>query len=164
VTVESRLKQTAQFVSLQLTPLELVMVLPEGIQIHPTAPNINDYLRLRDIAGLSPFTPSAAEVGLAGTYFGVSILFEETIVGMGRIDGDGGLFFQIVDIAVDPDYQGRGQGFSVMSALMEHPKKYAPPSAHVSLLADVPAHKLYEKIGFATTAPQSIGMATRIEH
>jgi ribosomal protein S18 acetylase RimI-like enzyme len=164
VTVESRLKQTAQFVSLQLTPLELVMVLPEGIQIHPTAPNINDYLRLRDIAGLSPFTPSAAEVGLAGTYFGVSILFEETIVGMGRIVGDGGLFCQIVDIAVDPDYQGRGQGFSVMSALMEHPKKYAPPSAHVSLLADVPAHKLYEKIGFATTAPQSIGMANGIEH
>jgi ribosomal protein S18 acetylase RimI-like enzyme len=158
VTVESRLKQTAQFVSLQLTPLELVMVLPEGIQIHPTAPNINDYLRLRDIAGLSPFTSSAAEMGLAGTYFGVSILFEETIV------GDGGLFCQIVDIAVDPDYQGRSLGFSVMSALMEHPKKYAQPSAHVSLLADVPAHKLYEKFGFATTAPQSIGMATRIEH
>jgi len=140
------------------------MILPEGFQIHPTAPDINDYLRLRDIAGLSPFTSSAAEVGLAGTYFGVSILFEETIVGMGRIVGDGGLFFQIVDIAVDPDYQGRGLGFSVMSALMGYLKKYAPPSAHVSLLADVPANKLYEKFGFATTAPQSIGMATRIEH
>jgi len=139
------------------------MDLPEGFEICPTAPEVNDYLRLRDIAGLSPFTSSAAEAGLAGTYFGVSIVFETSVIGMGRIVGDGGLFFQIVDIAVDPDYQGRGLGFSVMSALMEHLKEHAPPGAYVSLLADVPANRLYEKFGFTATAPKSIGMATRIE-
>lgn len=29
---------------------------------------------------------------------------------MGRVIGDGGTTFQIVDIAVDPDYQGQGYG------------------------------------------------------
>lgn len=40
-------------------------------------------------------------------------------VGMGRVIGDGGCFFQIVDIAVDPADQGQGL------ALEDPPKKHS---------------------------------------
>ena len=139
------------------------MAIPNGFKFLPRAPAVEDYLRLRKITGLSPFSESAVETGLSGTYFGVSLLYEETVVGMGRIVGDGGLFFQIVDVAVDPDHQGRGLGFSIMSILMEYLEEYAPTSAYVSLLADVPANRLYEKFGFRETAPKSVGMATRLD-
>lgn len=139
------------------------MILPKGFKFLPRAPAVEDYLRLRRVTGLSPFSEAAAETGLYGTYFGVSLLYEGTVVGMGRIVGDGGLFFQIVDIAVVPDHQGCGLGVSIMSTLMEYLKEHAPPRAYVSLMADVPAHKLYEKFGFRETAPKTIGMAMRLD-
>ena len=35
---------------------------------------------------------------------------------MGRVIGDGGLFFQVVDIAVEPAHQGRGLGKAIVAA------------------------------------------------
>lgn len=38
---------------------------------------------------------------------------------MGRIIGDGGTAFQIVDVCVHPAHQGRGLGKRIMAALTE---------------------------------------------
>ncbi|MBP2547765.1 ribosomal protein S18 acetylase RimI-like enzyme [Neorhizobium galegae] len=136
--------------------------LPDDYRLEPQAPPLADYLRLRQVAGLSPFTPEAASLGLKGTVFGVRLVWEDKIVGMGRIIGDGGCFFQITDIAVDPAHQGRGLGKRIMAALTDHLKANAPESAYVSLIADVPANRLYAQFGFAETAPRSVGMAMKI--
>jgi ribosomal protein S18 acetylase RimI-like enzyme len=141
---------------------EKMLNLAEGFRILPAAPAVEDYLRLRKMTVLSPFSEAAAKAGLAGTYYGVSVLFENTVIGMGRIVGDGGLFFQIVDIAVDPQFQGRGLGTSIMTSLMAYLQEHAPLTAHVSLLADVPANKLYKKFGFVETGPKTIGMDIRL--
>lgn len=122
-------------------------------------PTVPEYLHLRAIAGLSPFSEAAASKGLPGTIFAVVVLHEGTAVGMGRLIGDGGCFFQVVDIAVDPQHQGRGLGKKIMAALMHHVTHELPQSAYVSLIADVPANKLYEQFGFGETAPRSLGMA-----
>jgi ribosomal protein S18 acetylase RimI-like enzyme len=81
---------------------------------------------------------------------------------MGRLIGDGGCFFQIVDIAVDPRHQGKGLGKAIMSRLMAYVTEALPSSAYVSLIADVPANRLYEQYGFKETAPASLGMAYRV--
>jgi ribosomal protein S18 acetylase RimI-like enzyme len=82
---------------------------------------------------------------------------------MGRLIGDGGCFFQVVDIAVEPQHQGRGLGKAIMSAIMNYVNIELPSSAYVSLIADVPANKLYEQFGFNETAPRSLGMAYRVK-
>ncbi|MFD1796036.1 GNAT family N-acetyltransferase [Paracoccus aurantiacus] len=71
-------------------------------------PSVDEYLHLRRTAGLSSFAAKAAEIGLPHSVFGVVVEDEGRAIGMGRIIGDGGCFFQIVDIAVDPAYQGKG--------------------------------------------------------
>lgn len=124
-------------------------------------PGVEDYLRLRAIAGLSGFSGAAAEAGLKNTIFGVSIFRGGQPIAMGRIIGDGGCFFQVVDIAVDPAHQGKGLGRRIMAALTEHIETALPEGAYVSLIADRPADRLYEQFGFAATAPASIGMARR---
>ena len=48
-----------------------------------------------------------------------------------------------------------------MSALTDYIANNLPASAYVSLIADVPANKLYEKFGFKETAPRSLAMARR---
>ncbi|MFC3179986.1 GNAT family N-acetyltransferase [Cypionkella sinensis] len=125
-------------------------------------PTATEYLHLRAAAGLSPFSEEAASRGLAGTLFAVVLEQEDRVVGMGRLIGDGGCFFQIVDIAVIPSDQGQGLGKTIMRELMEFVTGHLPASAYVSLIADVPANRLYEKFGFVETAPRSLGMARRV--
>ena len=81
---------------------------------------------------------------------------------MGRVVGDGGCFLQIVDIVVAPRYQGKGLGKQIMFALMERAKSDLPETAFLSLLADVPADRLYAQFGFVETAPASLGMSYRV--
>ncbi|OYR07626.1 GNAT family N-acetyltransferase [Brucella grignonensis] len=126
-------------------------------------PSVEEYLHLRAVAGLSAFSKAAATCGLKGTVFAVVVLHGDAAIGMGRLIGDGGCFFQVVDIAVDPRHQGQGLGRSIMKAIMQYVNAELPDSAYVSLIADVPANKLYEKFGFQETAPRSLGMAYRVK-
>ena len=122
------------------------------------APTVDDYRRLRVAAGLSPRSVAAARVGLPNTVVGVVVRHDGVVVGMGRVVGDG-LFYQVVDVAVDPGHRGRGLGGAIVGGLMDALKRRAPAEAHVSLVADGRAHELYERFGFSPTAPAATGMA-----
>jgi GNAT superfamily N-acetyltransferase len=126
-------------------------------------PSVEDYCRLRILAGLSPKSVAAATAGLPNTLFGVSAIAADQVIGMGRIIGDGGTAYQIVDIAVDPSFQGQGLGKAIMRNLAEWLRNNAPDTAYVSLIADGEAHRLYSQFGFEPTAPLSIGMAMLIQ-
>lgn len=121
-------------------------------------PTVTVYCRLRRQAGLSPRSAKAAEAGLPNGVASVLVRRGEEVVAMGRAIGDG-LHYQITDMAVMPDHQGRGIGKAIMAALMARLREIAPAEAYVSLIADGEAWKLYGQFGFAPVAPASIGMA-----
>lgn len=122
-------------------------------------PSVEDFLRLRKVSGLSEKTQEAAARGLPNSWFAVTIQHDGGAVGMGRVIGDGGTAFQIVDIAVEPAHQGKGLGKTIMTALVDHIQAEAPDSAYISLIADGDARHLYAKFGFEPVMPASIGMA-----
>jgi GNAT superfamily N-acetyltransferase len=78
---------------------------------------------------------------------------------MGRLLGDGGWYFHVADMAVLPAHQRRGLGDAILTALLDLIRSAAPPGAYVNLLADPPGRPLYQRHGFAETAPGSLGMA-----
>lgn len=133
----------------------------DDIQLAGHFPGVADYRRLRDATGLSPKSEAAAERGLASTTYGVSLLRNGEVVGMGRIVGDGGRFHFVVDIAVVPALQGRGLGKRIMDALDAWLRANAEPTAHVSLFADGDAKHLYARYGFAQSE-KSVGMFYRV--
>lgn len=130
-----------------------------GYRLILKTPEVDDYLRLREVAGLTPRSRVAAEAGLPNTFIGVVVEQAGRAVAMGRIVGDGGLFFLLVDMAVEPEHQGRGLGRMIMTALMETFRARVPAEAHISLGADGTASVLYSQFGFAPTAPKSTGMS-----
>ncbi|WP_319592823.1 GNAT family N-acetyltransferase [Salicibibacter halophilus] len=83
------------------------------------------------------------------------------LIGMGRVIGDGGAFFQIVDIVVKPSYQGQDLAKVIMKDLMDFLDKNTYSGSYVSLIADGGADKLYEQFGFSYTYPRSQGMFKR---
>ena len=132
-------------------------------EVIPGTPSVDDYRRLRKVVGLSEKSQAAAEAGLPNTWYAVTIGHRGRTIGMGRVIGDGGTAFQIVDIAVEPEHQGKGLGKRIVAALVDHLRANAPASAYVSLIADGDAQYLYAKYGFAPVMPASIGMAMRID-
>ncbi|WP_191561273.1 GNAT family N-acetyltransferase [Metabacillus idriensis] len=128
------------------------------IKKHYESPSAEEYIKLRMAAGLSKKNEAAAEIGLRNSIFTVCLRQSGRLIGMGRIIGDGGCFYQIVDIAVDPEFQGKGLGKIVITELTDYLEENAPEHSYVSLLADVPADGLYKKFGFEYTSPKSLGM------
>lgn len=126
--------------------------------LHAT-PSASVYNALRTGAGLSIKTAEAATRGLPGSLFAVQILHRDQPIGMGRVIGDGGCFYQVVDIAVLPGHQGKGLGKRIMREIMDYLDANVPPSGYVSLIADGKAQELYAQFGFEPTAPAGAGMA-----
>lgn len=122
-------------------------------------PSADTYRHLRVASGLSAKTAEAAARGLPGTLFAVQVLHAGEPVGMGRVIGDGGTAFQVVDIAVLPAHQGLGLGKRIMGEIAGWLRENVPESGYVSLLADVPADGLYAQFGFVHMAPATLGMA-----
>jgi len=131
------------------------------IDLKPQIPDTDTYLMLREGAGLSGYDRGAADLGLKNSLFGVMLFDGDAPVGMGRLIGDGGLFVQVTDIAVLPNYQGQGLGKTIMAALTRFIETELPASVYVSLIADLPANRLYAQFSFRETAPRSVGMSRR---
>ena len=135
--------------------------LPAGYRLVDGPPLVDDYLLLRHRAGLSPRREDQADAALGGSWAAVHVVHEVDgrAVGMGRLLGDGGWYFHVVDMAVLPEHQRRGLGDAILTALLERIRSEAPAAAYVNLIADAPGRRLYARHGFAATAPDSIGMA-----
>lgn len=80
---------------------------------------------------------------------GIVALDGDTVVGMGRLVGDGQMYFYIQDVAVVPDYQGHGIGQRIVDALLQHIRKHEPGPSFVGLFATDAALPLYERNGFS---------------
>jgi len=121
-------------------------------------PDVDGYLRLRAAAGMHEKTREAAARALPNTLYGVQLQRDGELVAMGRVIGDNGCFFTVVDIAVAPEWQGQGLGKRIMAALDAWLLRNVPPSAYVTLVADGDAKYLYEKFGFVESAPVAVNM------
>lgn len=132
-------------------------------EIRHEVPSVSDYIAIRLAAGLSRKSPEAAIIGLSNGLCCVVVHSDGGPVGLGRVIGDGGCFFEIVDIAVRPEHQRRGLGDLIMKALMKWIRENAPPTAYVSLMADHGTPAFYERYGFEhSVLPKKSGMSLRI--
>jgi GNAT superfamily N-acetyltransferase len=133
----------------------------EAYKVAERTPTVREYNDVRRAAGLTVKNEAAAERGLANTLYAVCIMHDETVVGIGRVIGDGGLFYDIVDIAVVEGHQGKGVGKMIMDALMNYIDAHAPPTSLVCLMANKGIAPFYERYGFKAREPDMPGMVIR---
>jgi ribosomal protein S18 acetylase RimI-like enzyme len=134
-------------------------MLAEGYTLRDGPPPPADAVVIRQRAGLSPRSFEQTARALDGSWAAAHVVDDAgDVVGMGRVIGDGGWYFHIVDMAVLPEHQRRGIGDAVLERLLDRIAAAAPPGAYITLLADEPGRRLYRRHGFVETAPESIGM------
>lgn len=132
-------------------------------EIKRDIPTLEEYTYLCDSVGWTNYMNfRVAETSLKNSIYCVTVYYEEQIVGMGRIIGDGAIYFYIQDIVVHPDYQKNGIGNEIMNNLIEYLNQNAPDKAFVGLFASKGKETFYDKYGFKDYSPNMTGMFTVI--
>ena len=109
--------------------------------------------------GLSEKPADAARRALDNSLYSVCLVDGDDVVGIGRVIGDGGCFFEVVDIVVLPAYQGKGHGRLIMDAIAQYLDEAVPKGAFVSLIAGEGVSRFYERYGFRVRPPSAPGMS-----
>lgn len=132
-----------------------------GYALRVGTPSATDYMRLRAESGLTPRSHDQAILALPGSWAACHVVESGggATVGMGRLIGDGGWYFHVVDMAVLPAHQRRGVGNWILTWLLDQARRRAPQDAFVSLMADPAGRRLYQSHGFTERRELSIGMA-----
>ena len=112
-----------------------------------------DYVRLRESVNWNNFFKEQTEKCLKNTLYSIEVIDDNTIIGMGRLIGDG-MYYMMVDIIVEPSYQGK---------LIEYVYKETPVGGRssIQLIAEKGKESFYEKLGFKFIPHEFCGSAMR---
>ncbi len=127
--------------------------LAETLLIEARTPTLEEYRELCAAVGWAEtINFDAAPASLARTLHSIVVLDRGRTathaVGMGRIVGDGALYFYVQDIIVRPEYQGLGLGRRIVERLMAWLHIHAPERAFVGLFAAEGKDSFYAHFGF----------------
>lgn len=130
-----------------------------------TFPTLDEYIYLCSSVGWENFMNfEVAETSIRNSVFSVIVKENHNIIGMGRVVGDGAVYFYIQVIVVHPEHQGKGIGENIMSALMTYLQENAPDKAFIGLFASKGKEAFYEKYDFKDYFPNMTGMFKVITH
>jgi len=128
-------------------------------QLGERPPASAEYRSLCRAVGWDEFiNVDAARASLVNSLYHVVALYDEGVIGMARVVGDGALFFYIQDVIVVPAHQGRGVGALLMGRVMDYLRGHAPEKAFVGLFAVEGTLPFYARYGFAVD-PGLTGMS-----
>lgn len=130
------------------------------MEITNLLPTAQEYISLRFRSQMSESEKQIknVEIALRNSLYIVSVRDNDTLIGFGRIVGDGAITFIVSDIMVDKAYQGIGIGKKIMTDIDKYFDKHIDNDAYITLIADKPADKLYSKFSFKYAEPKSVGM------
>ena len=101
------------------------------------------------------------ERALANNLYDVIAVKDDEVIGMGRLVGDGVMYWYLQEIVVLPEYQGEGIGTAIVNKLLEYISEHTEEGnfTSVGLTAAEGKEGFYERFGFA----KSRGMTKYIE-
>lgn len=129
----------------------------KGIRIESRLPTVEEFKVLRLSVGWALPSDAAIARGLSGSVYGVCAVDDGVVVATGRIVGDGGFTYFIVDVMVAPHHRGLGIGTAVMKRLIEYIRGDADGSPYVTLMAARGVEGFYRRFGFETRPSDKYG-------
>ena len=110
-----------------------------------------DFVRLKVATGFMERPLEQVERALQNDLYHVAAVSEGKVIGMGRLVGDGAMYWYLQEIIVLPEYQGQEIGKRIVNKLLEHVRNTAIPGTwvEVGLTAVKGKEPFYEKFGFS---------------
>ena len=129
-----------------------------NIQYEENALSAKQFLMLRESVGWKG-VEYQVEKALESGLYNVIVKDNNEVVGMGRLVGDGIMYWYIQDVIVNPKYQGKGIGKEIMRLLTRYIEKNSLPGTTVTigLMAAKGKEDFYEKLGYIARPTEIYG-------
>ena len=121
------------------------------------SPSIEEFLNLRNKIGWGELDFNMAKTSLENSLFHVIIRDQSQLIGMGRVVGDGAMYFYIQDVIVDPSYQNSGVGAILMRQIESYLSVAAKKGSTIGLLAAKGKEAFYTRYGYILRPSNSLG-------
>ncbi len=121
-----------------------------------------DFVRLRIETEFAEIPLEHARKALQNGLINVSAIYHDELVGMGRLVGDGAMYWYLQEIIIAPEFQRKGIGTMIVNHLVDYAKANSV-TGHFTTIGGVSAkgkEPFYKKMGFEII---SNGMVKMIE-
>lgn len=120
---------------------------------------VDQYLDLRTQVNWKTLSPQQAQKALDNSLYVLAAYHDGTLVGMGRLIGDGAVICYIQDLIVIPDIQAHGIGSMLMDRLITYAASLGFPGT--TMMLDLMCAKgrelFYQKHGFMQRPTKDLG-------
>ena len=120
--------------------------------------SVDEYLQLRNTTNWQSVTRDQVDRALQSDLYSVCVTNKGSVVGMGRVIGDGAIYFYIQDLIVVPELRNKGIGRTIMNSIDQYLIKNAPDGAFVGLMAAEGTYAFYQNFGFKARPNDRPGM------
>ncbi|MDE7418512.1 MAG: GNAT family N-acetyltransferase [Lachnospiraceae bacterium] len=110
----------------------------------------DDFVRLRIEAGFAKIPVEHARKALQNGLINVSAIYHGELVGMGRLVGDGAMYWYLQEIIILPEFQRKGIGTMIVNHLVDYVKANSATGKFTTIggVSAKGKEPFYEKMGF----------------
>lgn len=109
-----------------------------------------DFVRLRIETGFAQIPVEHARRALQNGLLNVSAIYHDELVGMGRLVGDGAMYWYLQEIIILPNFQRKGIGTMIVEHLVDYAKENSITGKFTTIggVSAKGKERFYEKMGF----------------
>lgn len=122
----------------------------EEIRLVDNVLQAEDFIRLRIQTGFVEIPVEHAQKALQNSLINVSAIYNDELVGMGRLVGDGAMYWYLQEIIVLPQFQRKGIGTIIVNHLVDYARKNSITGKFTTIggVSAKGKEPFYEKMGF----------------
>lgn len=122
----------------------------EEIRLVDNILQAEDFIRLRIDTGFAEIPVEHARKALRNGLINVSAIYNDELVGIGRLVGDGAMYWYLQEIIVLPKYQRKGIGTMIVNHLVDYAKANSITGKFTTIggVSAKGKEPFYEKMGF----------------
>ena len=113
---------------------------------------------MKEKSGIGDETAERIRTAMRNSLLVVTVYEAGELIGLGRIVGDGGISYAVVDIMVDRRFQRQGIADGIMDHIDDYFEANADGCSFIMLHAMKPADALYQKHRFHPLDERRVGM------
>lgn len=120
------------------------------------------YYKLRKSVEWMNLPKTKIEKSIKNSLYTIAVFDKNSAVGMGRLIDDG-IYYIIVDVVVNPDYQGKGIGSNIIKRLIDYVDKETLIGCRssIQLISEKGKETFYEQFGFRKIPHEFCGSGMR---
>ena len=122
----------------------------EEIKLVDNILQAEDFIRLRIETGFAEIPVEHARKALRNGLINVSAIYNGELVGMGRLVGDGAMYWYLQEIIILPKFQRKGIGTMIVNHLVDYAKANSITGKFTTIggVSAKGKEPFYEKMGF----------------